>query len=258
MTDLNFRDPYAFDSQAYGAPGGLLGMLQRAMQEQGLQQQVGYAAQPDATSANSTDALPGGLLGRFRLLEEVRRQMPSATGDSNFPQLVRVSPTGQPLLGIVASDRPDDQLRSHYSLGNAARSGALPISDQRPGESGPNLESPAPVIAGFPRLGRATPIPVGPSTIPQIPMPAIPDWWKAAGSVLRRALSGVGGGGGDYGRCVTATDGGTEQWEEFCRNLRAGGNKTVGAETQKRACWSKTYESQTNKKQWCENQFGAE
>ena len=65
-----------------------------------------------------------------------------------------------------------------------------------------------------------------------------------------------GGGGDTYDRCIRAVDGSAEQWEEFFKRLVFGKNKTVGGESQNRACWSKTYESPNNKKQWCENQFG--
>jgi hypothetical protein len=87
-----------------------------------------------------------------------------------------------------------------------------------------------------------------------------PDGYFAQGGGLRGIFSftGVGGGNDSYRRCMRAAAGDTNQWEEFCRNLPSGRSKTVGGETQNRACWSKTYESKTNKEQWCKNQFGAE
>jgi hypothetical protein len=90
------------------------------------------------------------------------------------------------------------------------------------------------------------------------PIPAIPEWWKAAGPMLRSTLSGAAGGGGgdDHSRCTAAADGSYEQWAEFCRQLERKQNNTVGGESQNRACWSKGLESPQAKKSWCDNQFG--
>jgi len=115
------------------------------------------------------------------------------------------------------------------------------------------------IQAGF-RLG-GIPLPFPPPIPPSpIPMPEIPDWMKAAGAILQlfQRSIGIGGGGGndDYRRCLRAASGSTDDWEEFCRNLGPGLSKTVGANTQNNACWSKTYESEQNKTGWCDNQFG--
>lgn len=93
---------------------------------------------------------------------------------------------------------------------------------------------------------------------PSESIPAIPEWWKAAGPILRGALSGAAGGGGgdDHSRCTAAADGSYEQWAEFCRQLERKQNNTVGGESQNKACWSKGLESPTNRKHWCDNQFG--
>jgi hypothetical protein len=133
--------------------------------------------------------------------------------------------------------------------GNNNKSGSLSVVDSP-------LMKTAQIAIPVPRP-LSVPLPVNP--VPPIPMPAIPDWLKVAWPILRRSFSHSGGGGNDdYRRCMRALAGGTDQWEEFCKNLGAGLSKTVGAETQKRACWSKTYESENNKKEWCKNQFGSD
>jgi len=46
-------------------------------------------------------------------------------------------------------------------------------------------------------------------------------------------------------RCLDAAAGGEYLWEEFCRSMKNPGN-----------CWSKTYESEQNKRGWCNEKFG--
>lgn len=118
MARPNYSSPNKFDSRIYRGPrpGGLLGMLQSAMQEQSLQQQrADYAPQPGASPVDSSDTPPGGLLGRWLALQaaqqrplsfgEDRRRMPSAPADPNFRRLVRVSPAVQPQGGDGVSNR---------------------------------------------------------------------------------------------------------------------------------------------------------
>ncbi len=105
------------------------------------------------------------------------------------------------------------------------------------------------------RGGAAFP-PVTPEHLPSIPMPALPEWWKYVGPILRGVLSHRGFGGDDnYRRCMIAADGNAEEWEDFCRHLERAQNNTSGGQSQNDACWSKTYESEVNKKLWCANQF---
>jgi hypothetical protein len=93
-----------------------------------------------------------------------------------------------------------------------------------------------------------------------MPMPTIPDWWITAakiGQLLFRGMYGnAGDGRGAYGRCIRASEGSVDDWEDFCRFLGRGENNTVGGESQNRACWGKTFQSENEKSQWCENQFG--
>jgi len=120
MAGLNFDDRYEFDPRSYSEskPGGLLEMLQRAMQEQALQERgTGYTPQPSASSAYSSHAPGGaGLLGKWLALQAAQKQpasfgedggrMPSAPPDPNFRQLVRVSPALHPRDRTGVSDRP--------------------------------------------------------------------------------------------------------------------------------------------------------
>jgi hypothetical protein len=100
---------------------------------------------------------------------------------------------------------------------------------------------------------------MSPAPVPPVPVPAIPDWWIAAAKIMQVLPRGMYGNGGDgrdaYRRCIQAAGGGTEDWENFCRFLGRGTNNTAGGESQNRACWKKTFESQDQKQQWCENQF---
>jgi hypothetical protein len=294
MASLNYRDSYAFDPEAYSAPGGLLGMLHRALQEQ---QRAGYTGQPDASTVDNAGTAPGGLLANMlalqadrqqsRPLGEVRGPIPPAPRDPNFRQLVRASSTGDAALPSAQSPKGFD-----------------------------NSAGPAPIMAGFGQLARKVgprPIPPGPGTIPEIPLPHISETWRNAWSlfplmpelarslamgegfasnpdrdqhagpaigpdaagipastlpdwpdiaakipqVLPRGMYGSGSAGDSArGRCLQASEGNTDDWENFCKFLDRRQNNTLGGESQNRACWSKTFESEENKKQWCELQFG--
>ena len=129
-------------------------------------------------------------------------------------------------------------------------------SDQRMPPSSATAPTIKTAQLALPGIGIPLP-PMPPGRLPQIPMPAIPDWWKAAGPILRGVFSHLRVGGyDDYSRCMKAAAGSDEQWGQFCDSLGQGQNKVVGGQSQKKACWSKTYESETNKKLWCANQFG--
>jgi hypothetical protein len=259
MGVLNLRTAYRFDPETDDNQysGGLLGRLQAMMQSQGGEYfQPGADSGSTPNSANNNSDPQGGLLGRLLARQAEQSsyqpfsvssgQAPSEPRDPNFRRLARVYIT-DPRQDGVDPDRP-----GNYSSQRI---------DDPSQASGSNTSAPAPAIKNAQLVlpgGMSLPPPV-PVPPPQIPMPAIPDWWKAAGPILRGVLSGMGGGGNDgYRRCMRAADGSTEQWEEFCRNLASGTNNTAGGETQNRACWSKTYESETNKKEWCSNQFGSD
>jgi hypothetical protein len=267
MARLNFSSPNEFASGGHRGPtpDNLLEMLQQSMQAQTLQRQrPGYMPRPGASPADDSSPPPGGLFGRWLELQAARQQpqpfagdrgqMPSAPADPNVRRLVRVSPPVQPQGGAGVSNRP-----SYSAFGDSIPSDVLSASYHGSGESGADTERPAPVIAGFPQIRRSTTMPpMGPGTLPSIPMPQIPEWLKVIGRVLQfdpRTWSG-GGGNDAYRRCIKAAGGSTEDWEEFCNSLGHGQNNTLGGESQKRACWAKTFETETNKRLWCSNQFG--
>jgi hypothetical protein len=83
-------------------------------------------------------------------------------------------------------------------------------------------------------------------------MQGLVDAWSNAFQGSR----GRGRGQDEYWRCLAAAEGTEDDWDNFCDSLGGGMSKTVGAETMKRACRSKTFESKINKRAWCNNQFG--
>ena len=186
--------PYTFDPQMNNAPSGVLEMLQRAMQAQSLQQQrAGYMPQPSASPGDNTGTPPGGLLGRMlalqagehRPLDGVREQAPSAPFDPNFRQLSRAYPAVQRQVGGGAFNRPDDSSSSYFPFGDAAPPDVLRTSDQSSGEYSTNNERPAPVIAGFGRIGKLAPFPLGPGPTPQTSSPGVAEAWRVAQDLLR-------------------------------------------------------------------------
>lgn len=97
--------------------------------------------------------------------------------------------------------------------------------------------------------------PTGPQQVTEIPMPHLhlPEAWKTIWTIMQvlpRLMAGVSGSGDDRSRCINAANGTTDDWESFCRSL--------GSKSARGACWSKTYEPSTDKKNWCGAQFGVE
>ncbi len=207
MVRQKFSSPNEFGSGIYSRRhDDLLKMMQAAMQEQSLRQQgADYTSRPSASPGDNSETPPGGLLGRWFALQAAQQQpgplredrgpMPSTPADPNFRRLVRVFPAAQPQGGIGVSSGP-----SYSALGGGIPSDVQSTSDHGPGESVMDSERPAPVIAGFPRIGRAIPWPaMGPGTVPPIPMPQIPEWWQKAQELLKlyaRMRSGKVGGRG--------------------------------------------------------------
>ena len=88
MAGLNFDFADEFASRAHADPsaGGLLGMLQRAMQESSLQQQrASETSQPSAWPGRSSDIQPDGLFGKWLALQAVQRQPVSLSEDLEQP-----------------------------------------------------------------------------------------------------------------------------------------------------------------------------
>jgi hypothetical protein len=200
----------------------------------------------------------------------------AAPRDPNFRQLSRAPFVERLRAASKAAEQPDGQSRAATSPsgGDAFSSTASSPLGEGPYDTYPTRAAltwavapprVTPVPIGF----RGRPFPSGPMPTPsptspqKIPVPEIPDAWKALGTMLG-LLPGLvlerfssSGGRDDHNRCAQAAEGDYEDWMAFCDSLpqRVRGN-TVGAETIKRACQSKGFESEINKKQWCANQFG--
>jgi hypothetical protein len=276
-----FRGPYDPDIDDTQSGGGLLALLQAAMQRRPIPSadpaanstRVGGYGLPDARMLVRPVSLQGDQDSYRPARADTAPTQSPAAGD--FRQVSRAPIALRPQRAIDASTRASDGvgLSSSEDGGGAPDSFDLGASSLSHGNStrastgnvnSPNLKMaqvalplpggglPLPPIPGG--AGRSQPLP----HIPALPVPdSLRDLW-AIYQLQRGALSGGFGGGNDnYNRCVRAVDGGTDDWENFCKYLDRAPNNTVGGESQNRACWSKTYESRNQKKQWCENQFGS-
>ena len=225
MTTINIRSAYE--------------LLRRAIEQEKLQQQqeAVCASTPNGASgsvSSSYDGTQGGLLGRLRALDEAGTQrQPSAEiatpRDSNVRRLAKIPTINRPEPMSERRDSPSDL---PYSNG-IGRAPFEPLSASRQSE--------------------------GPSD-PRSSAPTLPDWWDTAVKILQvfpRGMYGSGSAGDSArGRCLQASEGSTDDWEDFCRFLDRRQNRTLGGESQNRACWSKTSQSEEEKRGWCENQFG--
>lgn len=271
---INFRGPYAFVPGRFAGGGDLPGALERVMQKQSLQQQ---GADLGSTSTGVSEYDPsshgspqGGLLGRLLTMQaeqeryqsdpEETRSTSVTPRDSNFRQLSRISAAGMsPVVdpsrpGNAPSERMPRAVGSSFPLHEGASSvgrGLLDTSD----DIAPSIS-----VGWRPRGNSIGTFPSGPASAPPSPMPMVPDWWIAAGKIGQLLLRGMYGNPGDgrgaYGRCIRASSGSVDDWEDFCKFLGRGENNTVGGESQNKACWGKTFLSENEKRNWCENQFG--
>ena len=174
-------------------------LLLRAVQQQALQQQgAGFGMAPNAVpeyNPYGDGGAQGGLFGRLQASTAEHAQQQPFTGiteqappelrDPNFRQLSRI-PTGHLRQVAVTSANQSDNRPNSYSstgYGTSFDPSGTKSSDVPRDRS---VENSTPVqMAQFLLPGRALPIPpMGPGTIPQIPMPTIPDSWKAAASIL--------------------------------------------------------------------------
>jgi hypothetical protein len=258
-------------------------LLRRALENQNMQHQRSGERSLSGVPAHdgsSYSSPQGGLLGRLRELEggHDHRQpvvsnaeiVPSLQQDPSFRQLSRI-PHGETAASVNPSYRSKDQTNQAAASAGRSPSPSVDTSSQNSELLGAYRVNnvtpwfvPSPSMTTVPLgwRGRRLPIPVPPmgsTQVQPLPVPAIPDWWIAAakiGQVFSRGMYGNAGDGRDaYSRCIQAAEGGTEDWENFCRFLGRGTSNTAGGESQNRACWSKTFESQNQKQQWCENQF---
>jgi hypothetical protein len=216
---------------------GAYELLRWAMQQHALQQQgEGFCPLPNSALGYNSDGVEspqGGLLGGLLALEGKQspyqppavndQAAPARSLDPNFRQLSRM-PSANRTQGTNAAP---------------AQSSVRPNPTFSVGENAP-LDSPS-----------TTTVPALP---PPIPMSAVPEWLKTFGNVMN--FDPTNWSDDDYARCLKAAGGSTEDWEEFCRSLPRRQNNTSGGESQNKACWSKTFESPANKKNWCANQFG--
>jgi hypothetical protein len=232
MAGFDFRNAYGSDSGIYGGQraGGLLGLMQEVMAQQGLRQQgADFGSMRQQNSGAYGDAPPGGLLGRLLALQASQPQqppvgandgqMPPAAPDPNFRQLSRrinIRPQGT----LDSSDRPDDQSSPSY-YPSSADSTSLAASPSAAGQDAVSFRgygsTPAPMriadasmmlpgAQGFRGIGIPVPIPSkDPGPIPQIPMPHLPEWWRNLGAIVQLlpniVLKRDDGGGGEGRDC---------------------------------------------------------
>lgn len=214
---------------------GAYELLRRALIQQSLQQQEGNSSLslksrpgPDADGYGSSK---GSSLGNGPRAEQSGKDaMPyQQPQDPNFRQLSRTPIVNRPLSNAYGGEFSTPRLPIAAPLRWSGNGMRIPLQ----------------------------PIPPGPP--PPFSMPAIPNWWKAFGTILRidRFPDLPRDSEGDeHRRCLRAANGSTTDWEELCKYRDFGWNKTSGGETQNRACWSKTHESKATKKLWCDLQFG--
>jgi hypothetical protein len=191
MPGINFRFPYGFDQPVSDPPpaGGLLGLIQQIIQQQGLDQGAASESGANAISDRNPDSAvrpSGGVLGPVLAMQAGQYQTP-----------------------MGASSRPASSPLSDPNFGHASQ--AL---GQNTGPSWPTTapqQQLVPAQWGGGVLPRPVPIPpIGPMPpgvpLPPIPIPkpAIPDAWRALWAILQiypSAMSRLRRGGGDREDC---------------------------------------------------------
>lgn len=237
----------------------LIAILRRAMDGQRWLQSGEYRVSPTSTPRGNGESQRDMLASLYPRGGDSNARAHSAQLDPNFRQLARLSSVARSPGGME-----DAEYNVETSPNYSRDQGGATDTGQPSTEGTETLWSdgkrPAPVTAGFSRFGvRPPPTSIPPGMIPPISTPAIPEWWSTAAKlfqILPRGMYGGGSGGRNaYNRCIRAAEGNTEDWNDFCRYLERDENNTLGGESQNRACWSKAFESEAQKKQWCENQF---
>jgi hypothetical protein len=226
MPGMNFRDAYEFDPEIYHYPpaADLAQRLQQAVLRQGSQSDASNQSRPDAGAYGN----PGGLLGRLLALQENQSQPVSNSPGSlrSEPRNSNVRRLSSPILGMSSPDvsqlssQPQEQsYPSYLSSDGGASLGAQRAStpDVQSFKTSQVATEPTQLADASVHMtpvawrGRGIPIPVpmppiGPGTIPQIPMPHVPDWLRAYWSLpllLPSLMSErLGGKGEDENECL--------------------------------------------------------
>jgi hypothetical protein len=270
-----FRGPYNPDIDDTQGSGGLLALLQAAMQRNPTAQAGSDVAANQNSRSNDSFPQVGMLAQPVSLQTGQDVYQPAGAGNAptqsrsagaDFRQVSRAPIPSRSPGALNASGQAGDRLGLSPSRDRAGEPDSLDLGGNGTQAAKGNASSPNAKMAQL-VLPDGLPFPPivggggGSTSLPQIPAPPIPDSLRALWTIYqlqRRAITGGFGGGEDnYNRCVRAVDGDTDDWENFCKYLDRAQSNTVGGESQNRACWSKTYESRANKKLWCDNQFGA-
>jgi hypothetical protein len=252
-------------------------LLRRAIHQKNLQQQLLEFEQSQSenqTSGPGGGGAQGGLLGRLqvlggglnqRSLAGVTEAPPSRLLDANVRRLSRLPIPGRKPDTIQSSRNEIETSQDHPPVGSE-QSGFSPEASLAGAGSfdafGERTAAPwfaSATTAPLSWRGRGSSVPIQPSTPrPPISFP-VPDWWDTAAKILQILPRGIYGNGSDgrdaYGRCIRAAEGSIDDWNDFCTFLGRGTNHVAGGGSQNQACWGKTHESATNKRNWCENQF---
>jgi hypothetical protein len=220
---------------------GAYELLRRAMQQQSLQQQgIDFGSTPNSATGYDPDdfgSQQGGLLGRLLALQAEQspyqlspgndRAARSMPPDPNFRQLSRVTavnPTQRvtqaaelptmpwPNFSDIAQPSSGERMVEPYQSSRSVLGGQSGVAAIGP-NSGKTLlaqamanngaDSDKIVQAGYGLRGLPFP-PLGPVTAPPFPVPALPDWWRAASDILKLYRKGFprgSGGGGDEDEC---------------------------------------------------------
>lgn len=198
MATVNIRDAYD--------------LLQQVLRQQDLQRQgVGFDSSADGApgyAGSNDDSGRGGLLGRLAALQAEQSQYqpgggnggptPSQPRDPNFRQVSRAAIGSRPQGETGGFNRREDRRNLYFPVAHVASPDVVPESNQGSEDFGARSEGQSPVIAGFPRIGGAIPMPpMGPGTLRPIPVPQLPEWWRATQELLKlysRMRRGGGGG----------------------------------------------------------------
>lgn len=155
-----------FDPEQFGNSGGLLGRLLSLQQMQGQYQ-------PSADNLDQAPSVP-----QTPLLQPLPWQnLPGYGQPQSAPQPAALDLHSQyQALRPVLGDRNAMLATVNPSVGKTLIAQAL--ANQQSGNT-------ADVVSAGNRGTGITVPPMGPVPPPPIPMPAIPDWWKAAGTILQ-------------------------------------------------------------------------